>query len=298
MHCNGWPEMLKLKDWPPSSSFEERLQRHNDEFISALPFFDYTDPESGILNLTARLGERFMKRNLGPKIDIAYGFPEELNRGDSVTKLHWDTTDSVLRSIVLTHTAKVDISPRQYQRIKREQKNYAKAQLRKQYAGQPVNVIMGKLWRNAMVLTTYAPTRAETRGNASESSKAVHGGAVWDIFRREDVPKLIEYLKRHKHEFRHINNQPVKYVCVDHPIIDQTMFLSESQKKQLKKDYDIEPWTFEQHLGEAVFIPAGKYLIKNYFYSQGSASLFALSLFPLCPFTDPKLEIDMPDFRA
>lgn len=59
---------------------------------------------------------------------------------------------------------------------------------------------------------------------------------------------------------------------------------------------DIEPWTFEQHLGEAVFIPAGcpyqvrnrqvKYLVKNYFYSQGSA-LFALSLFSLCPFTDP-----------
>ncbi|KAF3565612.1 hypothetical protein DY000_02010786 [Brassica cretica] len=51
----------------------------------------------------------------------------------------------------------------------------------------------------------------------------------------------------------------VQRLCmvVDHPIIDQTMFLSESQKKQLKKDYDIEPWTFQQHLGEAVFIPAG-----------------------------------------
>ncbi|CAN7089197.1 unnamed protein product [Brassica rapa subsp. narinosa] len=101
-----------------------------------------------------------------------------------------------------------------------------------------------------------------SEGNASESSKAVHGGAVWDIFRREDVPKLIEYLKKHEHEFCHLYNKPVK--PVDHPIIDQTMFLSESQKKQLKKEYDIEPWTFEQHLGEAVFIPAGcPYQVRN-----------------------------------
>lgn len=59
-------------------------------------------------------------------------------------------------------------------------------------------------------------TPKETEGNANERSKAVHGGAVWDIFRREDVPKLIEYLKRHKHEFCHINNQPVKSVCKSH----------------------------------------------------------------------------------
>jgi lysine-specific demethylase 3 len=95
----------------------------------------------------------------------------------------------------------------------------------------------------------------ETDGNTNERSKAVHGGAVWDIFRREDVPKLIQFLKRHEHEFRHFNNEPLESVI--HPIHDQTMFLSDSQKKQLKEEFDIEPWTFEQHLGEAVFIPAG-----------------------------------------
>ncbi|KAL0746214.1 hypothetical protein Bca101_028216 [Brassica carinata] len=57
-------------------------------------------------------------------------------------------------------------------------------------------------------------------------------------------------------EDRPPQEQKLKAMPVDHPIIDQTKFLSESQKKQLKKDYDIEPWTFEQHLGEAVFIPA------------------------------------------
>eukprot|EP00249_Psilotum_nudum_P014346 c24777_g1_i3 orf=62-607(+) len=44
---------------------------------------------------------------------------------------------------------------------------------------------------------------------------------------------------------------------VVHPIHDQTIFLSNDHKKKLKEEFGIEPWTFEQHTGEAVFIPAG-----------------------------------------
>ncbi|KAG2331124.1 hypothetical protein Bca52824_002304 [Brassica carinata] len=351
VHGNGWPEMLKLKDWPPSTLFEKRLPRHNGEFISALPFFDYTDPKSGILNLATKLPKDSLKPDLGPKTYIAYGFHEELNRGDSVTKLHCDVSDAVN---VLTHTAKVDITPWQYQKMKDEQKRRASVfknksleeldkdqiiliedeeaeknsngllverSLKDKVANEePSNSIAGPsraqkgssssysctvamesghdpkvasgliTHKNVMVkhesiadenhddfclktekkdspLQLVASTNVEsiqeqkldspkdTNGNADESSKAAHGGAVWDIFRREDVPKLIEYLTRHKHEFRHLYNKPVK--SVSHPIHDQSMFLNERQKKQLKEEYDIEPWTFEQHLGEAVFIPAG-----------------------------------------
>ncbi|XP_028779827.1 lysine-specific demethylase JMJ25-like [Neltuma alba] len=403
MHKDRWPEILKLKDWPSSTWFEERLPRHGAEFLRALPYRDYTDPKSGLLNLASKLPDGSLKPDLGPKTYIAYGFLDELGRGDSVTKLHCDVSDAVN---ILTHTTKVNIGAWQQESIKELREKYAKEDMQelscearsdideepKANDGKPedgvnsfssgrqvdehissasegstvkpeissavkestmklesssasedftvkinissasdgstaklettdteqcvesrncsascrnvaersfsgeddVNIISAEVsdhtktfgrkhehTQSACNLTSNCKSNVNDRTKTDflgilsddpESQKSkqglvkdsvetnhkaavVYGGAVWDIFRRQDVPKVMEYLRKHKKEFRHISNHSLSSVI--HPIHDQTFFFNEKHKKQLKQEFGVEPWTFEQHLGEAVFIPAG-----------------------------------------
>ena len=93
----GLPLLLKLKDWPPHSYIEERLPRHCTEFISALPFREYADPKCGPLNLTVKLPKDVKRPDLSPKIHIAYGIGQELEIGDSVTKIHCNMSDAVTK---------------------------------------------------------------------------------------------------------------------------------------------------------------------------------------------------------
>ncbi|CAA0809092.1 Transcription factor jumonji (jmjC) domain-containing protein, partial [Striga hermonthica] len=234
-HSTSWPEMLKLKDWPPSTLFEERLPRHNAEFLNALTYKEYTHLHSGPLNLAAQLPKKMLKPDLGPKTYIAYGYPEELGRGDSVTKLHCDVSDAVN---VLMHTA--DVDPRFY-----DLKGIEK--LKKRHAEHDREELFGNV--NADGKGSEIAMEEANVGNKGE------GGALWDIFRREDTPKLEEYLRKHHKEFRHIYGCPVEQVL--HPIHDQSLYLTSYHKAKLKEEFGVEPWTFEQKLGEAVFIPAG-----------------------------------------
>lgn len=79
-------------------------------------------------------------------------------------------------------------------------------------------------------------------------------GAQWDIFRRQDVPKLLEYLRRYSKELTHAYGSPKDVI---HPILDQIFFLDAFHIMRLKEEFNIEPWTFKQNIGEAVMIPAG-----------------------------------------
>ncbi|XP_037452916.1 lysine-specific demethylase JMJ25-like isoform X1 [Triticum dicoccoides] len=444
----GLPVLLKLKDWPQHSSFEDRLPRHGAEFMSALPFREYTDHKSGPLNLAVQLPENVIKPDLGPKTYIAYGVAKELGIGDSVTKIHCDMSDAVN---ILTHTDEIKLKEQRVVAIEKKKKSLAirdysrnlqasqigpdsdtsialselvkgprpegsghgsfikqplsdavldgrdgvhkdvaadqaernltvngrapiecegihkdvaadeaegnltvngqvsivgdadhmDISVTKEAAEATVNdrekvgcgfssedksaspdnsegssepnghqIHRRRHWlrsSNASKRKKEASTEDEDKSeppdnsegssepngrqthrrrrgssNASKRKKKARtedevpgpitlepkdddlpfveenqpeGGALWDIFRREDVSKLHDYLIKHSEEFRHYKYEPVKKVI--HPIHDQCFYLTNEHKRKLKEEYGVEPWTFEQKLGDAVFIPAG-----------------------------------------
>ncbi|GJS57061.1 JmjC domain-containing protein [Tanacetum coccineum] len=276
---NGWPKMLKLKDWPTSSLFEERLPRHGIEFITCLPFKEYTHPRDGYLNLAVKLPKDSLKPDMGPKTYIAFGIAQELGRGDSVTKLHCDMSDAVN---VLTHTATVTPKAEQLEKINKLKLKH-KAQDKKELFGSKEHdkkkgadptteckQSSGHGWKEEVFDEAECKignnqedngkrrkrrTRQYEDGTCVDGFDLKDGGALWDIFRREDTPKLEEYLKKHFREFRHVYCRPVQQVV--HPIHDQTFYLTVEHKRMLKEEFGIEPWTFVQKLGDAVFIPAG-----------------------------------------
>lgn len=73
------------------------------------------------------------------------------------------------------------------------------------------------------------------------------GRALWHIFRASDATKIREYLK-----LIHPKDS-----MADDPIHCQKYYLGPSQLSQLREQYDVIPFTFQQAVGEAVYIPAG-----------------------------------------
>ncbi|MCH80932.1 lysine-specific demethylase 3B, partial [Trifolium medium] len=155
-----WPQVLKLKDWPPSNLFEESLPRHCAEFISCLPYKEYTDPFKGGLNLAVKL-------------------PDNVN--------------------VLTHIAKVEMEPASITAVKKLTKKHLE-QDKKELHGHNQD---GET--NVDMLDNLSSVNASDGGDSLD-------GALWDIFRREDVPVLEEYLNKHFREFRHIHCSPIEKV--------------------------------------------------------------------------------------
>ncbi|CAM8905754.1 unnamed protein product [Rhodiola kirilowii] len=90
--------------------------------------------------------------------------------------------------------------------------------------------------------------------DAAEDSPSISCGAEWDVFRREDIPALLDYLKKNSEKLSHTSNNSKN---AGQPILGQSVFLDAMDKSRLKEEYNIEPWTFKQRVGEAVIVPAG-----------------------------------------
>lgn len=100
----------------------------------------------------------------------------------------------------MTHIEEVTLTPDQILKINELQKKHA-AQDERELSGQNENEIHGLHWKSF----PQASNDDKAVGQISPCLSDTEGGALWDIFRRQDVPSLEEYVKKHAKEFRHIH---------------------------------------------------------------------------------------------
>lgn len=274
---DGWPEMLKLKDWPSPSASEEFLLYHKPEFITKLPLLEYIHSRLGFLNVAAKLPHYSLQNDVGPKIYMSYGTYEELDRGNSVKNLHFNMPDMVY---LLVHICEVKLLKTEDEKI---QSSSRESEVNES-VGDPEKVSgegsfpdlsLGGLDVNNEHVEKSATDEEEIMedqgvetgtgeekivmpeqlNGESDVSEKTHPGAHWDVFRRQDVPKLIEYLREHWTDFGKPDSVTNEFVT--RPLYGEAVYLNGDHKRKLKEEFGVEPWSFEQHLGEAVFIPAG-----------------------------------------
>lgn len=261
--------MLKLKEWPPVSVLEEFLLCQRPEFIVNFPLVDFIHSKWGFLNLAAKLPPDALQSEVGLKLLIAYGRQQEPGKNDSVTNLMVKMGDVVH---MLMHTAEMlNLCPKSLQPERPERiANGMAVHVNAHAPVQNLNLDMGEQSPEH----TVSKSCGGSVGSSAELSSSSHSeqpktnglersqpGALWDVFRRQDVPMLNKYLASNWEELT-ISSQAM--LSVKHPIYDQAVYLREHHKRVLKDQYGIEPRTFEQHIGEAVFIPAGcPFQVKN-----------------------------------
>ena len=231
--------MLKLKDWPSEEEFRGKLPKHHASFVRMLPFQEYTNATDGPLNLSTKLPREWVPPDLGPKSYVAMGRATERGAGDSVTKLHQDMSDAVNVLVHVGASAEPDV---------------------------PEAAETGK---SASEEREKSASEERERG----AEKAAAEGAKWDVFRREDVPALVEWLRR-KWDLGELELQGkapgerdrggVRSAALslpprrqNHPIHDQQIFLTARDLGALARDAGVAPWSFVQRVGDAVFVPAG-----------------------------------------
>uniref|UniRef100_A0A1J3JP75 Lysine-specific demethylase JMJ25 n=1 Tax=Noccaea caerulescens TaxID=107243 RepID=A0A1J3JP75_NOCCA len=254
----GAPLLWKLKDWPSPSASEEFIFYQRPEFITRFPFLEYIHPRLGLLNVAAKLPHYSLQNDEGPKIYVSCGTCQEPVPGDTLNNIHYSMRDMVY---LLVHTSEgtdfesareTNLCPREADEKMVEnapllspEEKLRDGELHDLSLGE---VNMEKNESDEMMLTVNQENTTDLGRNMESScTSSCAGGARWDVFRRQDVPKLAEYLQRTFHKPDNFVSRPLY----------EGVFLNEHHKRQLKDEFGVEPWTFEHCRGEAIFIPAG-----------------------------------------
>ncbi|EOA15338.1 hypothetical protein CARUB_v10004087mg [Capsella rubella] len=276
---NTCQERLKLEGWLSSSLFKEHFPNHYAEILNILPISHYMDPKRGLLNIAANLPDTVETPDFGPCLNISYRSGEEYTLPDSATKLGFETCDMV---DVLLYVTETRVSTQQIFRIGELMKNIGRVRSKNTETGRESKFDKGKK-RDSSEAYAQRDWLDDYPGSDSESSQQCLGtkcrdskfegeegercnnsceeeslsnsyGAQWDVFQKQDVSKLLEYIKNHSHELEPKDSSKKK---VSHPLLEQSYYLDEYHKARLKEEFDVEPWSFDQCVGEAVIVPAG-----------------------------------------
>jgi len=170
----------------------------------------------GILNLISALPAEYNKPDLGPKCYIAYE--------DTSTSLHFDMSDAVNLLVHIGPLSSALSSPT----------NSKSTPTKPPFLNHSTSI-------------KQSPSRVEAHSKA---------GALWHIFRREDVTTLATFLKS-RAKGKGDREE-------DHTILDHSFYIDEQMLGKLAEEYKVVPHTIYQEEGDAVFIPAGcPHQVKN-----------------------------------
>ncbi|KAL4563164.1 hypothetical protein LXL04_027199 [Taraxacum kok-saghyz] len=228
---NGQPEILLLKNWPSPSASEEFLLYQRPEFITKLPFLEYIHSKWGLLNLAAKLPHYSLQNDVGPKILISYGTNSQPH---SVNMLRVNMRDVVY---LLVHKCEVNKNKNDGNELVIDNGNIIESE-------------------KGLKCEDLNGVRVSEEEDMVVEKSGCNPGAIWEIFRRQDVGKLVEYLRLHWNEFG-VSDDIIDDDSVPWPFHEGVIYLDIHHKKKLKEEFGIEAWSIEQHLGVAVFIPAG-----------------------------------------
>ncbi|VVC32692.1 JmjC domain [Cinara cedri] len=215
---DGRSMMLKLKDWPQSEDFAERLPDRFKNLMDCLPLKEYTH-RNGKFNLASYLPECFVRPDLGPKMYIAYGNAGTTHKLLGTTNLHLDMSDAINVMVYVAITKNCSENNFEW------------------YVKEAINVI------EEDECDVLSKKRVYVNGEIP--------GAVWHIYHAQDADYIRDLL--HKID---IEQGVLMEECSD-PIHDQSHYLDKYHRDRLYREYGIRGYTIIQCAGDAVFIPAG-----------------------------------------